>query len=1083
MDIHPHPGPAQDAFGNLSFCHINIRSINAENRLDAFINQVANKFDVITSNETWLSIKHPNIKYEIPGYTGPYRFDRTLQASGGVMVWVVDSIVAKRRDDLGVLKLETLWIQLDLPKTKILIATCYRQPDTEGIYGEHFWVKLQQTYDKAKNTPIRNIIMTGDFNADLNTDKPAYDELQAFLATNHLFQHIKEPTRITPTRNSILDLIITNSPSLVTNIQVTAPVHYNDHCTISGEVTSLICKRKAYQRTMWDYKNANFDGFRQRLSETTWDECFVNDDPNIAGETWTSKFLEISKLFVKSKTVTVRPNDKSWYSNYLRRLGRLKDRSHRKWARYKIPDNWESYCTARNLYFDECARFKLEHEEKLSLSLANDATTNPQKWWGLAKQIMGNNKSSTYPTLVSQGVLFTTDEEKAHIFNETFLNISKLNNIPNEPLHQNPIPLTDKVLDHIIIKEQDVKDILTTVNVNKAFGPDNVSPRLIKEAGTTIVSVLTRLFNFSLDKAIFPKIWKKANVLPIFKAAEQFFATNYRPISLLSILAKLFEKIVFKYVFNYFRDNFMISIWQSGFLPGVSTVTQLIEIYDQFCRAVSQGKDIRVVFLDISKAFDRVWHAGLLYKLKQHGIKGKLLAWLMDYLKDRQQRVIINGVASPWGNIEAGVPQGSVLGPLLFLIFINDLTHVIKNCKIRLFADDTCLFIEVDNHIDAGQKNNEDLVKIQDWSTKWLVNFSPQKTKEMVITNKDPQQFPDLTLNNHPIQRVDCHKHLGLTLSKDLSWKKHAYNIGKKAYNALGILRPLKMRIDRKTLEIMYKSFVRPILEYADVIWHIPADNRHVLDILEKVQQEAARIITGATKRCPTVPLYREAGLETLASRRDFHRAFMMFKIENGQAPTYLQDLIPAPVQARTRYNLRNRNQLQVPFARLETYSQSFFPAAARQWNSLSTNIKDSDTKFKFKSRYLKEFPRPLSNKTYYSGNRMINIHHARLRIGCSMLNNDLFYNLHVIDNPNCLCILAVPETYEHYFFVCPWYTVQRRQLLADLSLLDLPPITGKLLLYGDKTLNDHTNLSIFKIVHHFILDTHRFTPQHLLPT
>ena len=166
----------------------------------------------------------------------------------------MDSIIVKRRDDLSVNKLEVLWLQLNLPKNKLLLATCYRQPD--GTYGDDFWEKIQNSYDKAKNSPVRNLLLTGDFNADSGTDKAAYDDLQIFLATNHLFQLVNEPTRITPRRSSILDLIITNSPSLVTKILVTPPVHYNDHCTISGEVTSPIVKRKAYLRTMWDFKNS-----------------------------------------------------------------------------------------------------------------------------------------------------------------------------------------------------------------------------------------------------------------------------------------------------------------------------------------------------------------------------------------------------------------------------------------------------------------------------------------------------------------------------------------------------------------------------------------------------------------------------------------------------------------------------------------------------------------------------------------------------------------------------------------------------------------------------------------------------------
>ena len=257
-----------------------------------------------------------------------------------------------------------------------------------------------------------------------------------------------------------------------------------------------------------------------------------------------------------------------------------------------------------------------------------------------------------------------------------------------------------------------------------------------------MVNILTKIFNLSLTKGIFPSSWKLANVCPIFKKAEEFFTKNYRPISLLSTIAKVFEKVVFKHLFNFFRTNFTISLWQSGFLPGHSTVTQLIEIYDEFCKAVDKGKEIRVVFLDISKAFDRVWHAGLLEKLRGAGIRGTLLQWLKSYLTDRQQRVTINGARSPWGKILAGVPQGSVLGPLLFLIFINDIVHVINRCKIRLFADDTCLFVEIDEPDEAAQILNENLNEIQQWANKWLVSFSPPKTVELLISNKPPRPHP-----------------------------------------------------------------------------------------------------------------------------------------------------------------------------------------------------------------------------------------------------------------------------------------------------------------------------------------------------
>jgi hypothetical protein len=249
-----------------------------------------------------------------------------------------------------------------------------------------------------------------------------------------------------------------------------------------------------------------------------------------------------------------------------------------------------------------------------------------------------------------------------------------------------------------------------------------------------------------------------------------------------------------------------------------------------------------------------------------------------------------------------------------------------------------------------------------------------------------------------------------------------------------------------------------------------------MLDILEKVQLVAARLVTGATRRCPTNTLYSEVGWEKLSSRREFHRGSLMFKIQNNQAPTYLQDLIPEPIEARTRYNLRNRNDLQVPFARLETYSQSFFPAAARLWNSLRPSIRQASTIFSFKNRYLKDFPRPKTNRLHYYGKRHINIAMAKMRIGCSFLNYDLCNNLHVIQDQNCPCLMGIPETAEQFLTVCPWYMIHRIEMYAKLfDIQNLPTINVELLLNGDPTLDYTTNLSIVTIVHHFISQTSRF--------
>jgi hypothetical protein len=670
--------------------------------------------------------------------------------------------------------------------------------------------------------------------------------------------------------------------------------------------------------------------------------------------------------------------------------------------------------------------------------------------------------------MIKDGIMYCSDQEKAQAFNDTYVESSTMAEDNFEIPEGEATPDHD-LLEDIIITERDVDDILKTINPDKAYGPDNISPRLIKEAGSTITAILTKIFNKSLQLAKFPLIWKRANVLPIYKKAENFITTNYRPVSLLSILAKVFEKIVFKYLYNYFKDHFLISIWQSGFIPGSSTITQLTEIYHQFCTAVNDGKEIRVVFLDISKAFDRVWHKGLLYKLKRCGITGNLLEWLKDYLSERQQRVIVNGHHSEWGKINVGVPQGSVLGPLLFLIFINDITYVIKNCKIRLFADDTCLFIEVEDPNVTAIELNEDLEKLNQWSKKWHVDFSPPKTEEVIISKKrNPNLHPPATLDGTPIKRFDSHKHLGVTIASDLSWQEHISDIVDKANRRLGILKSLKYKLDRLSLERIYLGFIRPLLEYGDIIWDGPGD---VLNPLETVQLNAARIVIGATARCSTQGLYDETKWDTLANRRAHHRLTLMYKVNNGMTPSYLRDLLPNQVQDRTRYPLRNRGNLDVPLTRLNILSHSFFPQTTRLWNDLPNAVKLRPSVEAFKDFYRKRLPQ--KNPLYYYGGRLEAAIHARMRIRNSPLKDDLCTFLHVIDSPLCPCGAGQPETADHFFFHCRLFINERAELVNDLLPLNIVDV--KHLLFGFPDCDHAITLQIFSSVHKYIRETERF--------
>ncbi|MCG8032736.1 MAG: hypothetical protein JAZ03_11255 [Candidatus Thiodiazotropha taylori] len=524
---------------------------------------------------------------------------------------------------------------------------------------------------------------------------------------------------------------------------------------------------------------------------------------------------------------------------------------------------------------------------------------------------------------------------------------------------------------------------------------------------------------------------------------------------------------MFKHLFNHLQANNVLSSLQSGFIPGDSTVNQLTYLYHTFCEALDAGKEVRAVFCDISKAFDRVWHAGLIYKLEAAGVTGDVLNWFKNYLAVRRQRVVLPGAASDWTYIRAGVPQGSILGPLLFLVFINDIVVDIGS-HIRLFADDTSLFIVVNDPVNAADCLNSDLEKVSHWASTWLVTFNPSKSESLLISRKvNRPQHPPLFMQNVEINEVDSHKHLGLYLSQDCTWHQHIEFIKEKAWCRINVMRKLKFKLDRKSLETIYTAFIRPLLEYGDVVW----DNctQYEKNDLEKIQLEAARIATGTTKLISLNNLYKEVCWDTLDKRRHDHKLTLFYKMFNNLAPIYLSSLVPQQVNAVSRYNLRNSNDLKTIRTKTTLHYNSFLPSSIREWNNLPAEAKESTSVNSFKT-FLKKDKQSIPIYYYY-GNRKAQILHTRLRTNCSSLNLDLFVK-NITDSPMCLC--GSIENVQHFFFHCKFFQESRNILMNAVSIHQTP--TLKLLLYGDPALSRNDNEIIFRHVHEYILNTKRFS-------
>ncbi|MCG8046493.1 MAG: hypothetical protein N0E48_12760, partial [Candidatus Thiodiazotropha endolucinida] len=409
-------------------------------------------------------------------------------------------------------------------------------------------------------------------------------------------------------------------------------------------------------------------------------------------------------------------------------------------------------------------------------------------------------------------------------------------------------------------------------------------------------------------------------------------------------------------------------------------------------------------------------------------------------------------------------------GPLLFIIYVNGIVHAIRS-NIRLFADDTSLYIIVDYPDAAAQILNADLFRIGNWAERWLVNYNPNKTETLLLSRKvNVRNHPTLYLNEVSINEVTSHKHLGLIFSQCCDWQNHIDYIQEKAWSRMNLLRNLKFTLDRKSLQKIYFTFIRSLLEYADVVW----DNctQQQSNSLEKIQLEAGRILSGTTKLVEIDKLYAELGWLKLSERRQLHKLYLFFKMENNLTPLYLTELIPPRVGDVSAYSLRNSDHYLAINAKTSSYANSFLPSTIRTWNALPNSTKNANSLTSFKR--LLTINTPKIPEYFFSGDRIPQILHTRLRTECSALNQHLFRR-NLIPSPNCTC--GNVESNKHFLLECERFRLTRAEMLTKIRNY-IPPdtvITPKLLLQGDRNISVENNIRIFEDVQTFITKTNRF--------
>ena len=459
----------------------------------------------------------------------------------------------------------------------------------------------------------------------------------------------------------------------------------------------------------------------------------------------------------------------------------------------------------------------------------------------------------------------------------------------------------------------------------------------MKECASELALPLTKLFSHSFKCGKVPSSWKFAQVQPVAKPGDSSNPANYRPISLLPVISKVMERLINKSIMSFLRHHKLLSDRQYGFQSQRSTADLLSVLFQSWSDALDSGSEVRAVSLDISKAFDKVWHDGLLSKLHCYGISGLLLNWLKDYLSHRSQAVFVDGVQSKARTINAGVPQGSVLGPTLFLIFINDLLESTSN-PIHSFADDSTLHtcLPTNSREQIVDTLESDLAKIEEWGKQWLVTFNASKTSQLIISRRKKQDHPVVHFQGTTLSSSSSMKLLGISFDGKLSLDMHIHNKVRTASRMMGVLYRLRSTLPLSSMLQLYKALIRPHLEYCSNL--IDSATKKSLQLIDNLQVRAMKIL-GCSD------LLKE-NILPLSHRRNVGCLSLLYRYFHGCCSSELLGLVPTPqhLGSTTRHSSdAHPFSLSIPRSRTSHHQKSFFPRSVRLWNSLPSSVFPND--------------------------------------------------------------------------------------------------------------------------------------------